>query len=639
MSLQLASPFQDHAVLQRDQNIPVWGWSAPSTRIRVTLAGNEAHTLSNAQGDWLVRLPALPAGGPHTLTVEAAGETRTISDLLIGEVWLASGQSNMNWTLDQSRPLTDETIATADFPQIRFFNVVRRTHLGAHRTVEGAWQIATPVSAPQFSAVAFSFARRLHRELGVPVGVLSASWGGTIIQAWTSRSTLAHNPDIATWFAGYEALAFTADRWKNAAKLGPDGRLFNPHLPADPGVTQPWHTTSLDDSAWSLINLPATWQSTGEKYSGVFWFRRTVELPAEWVGHDLELHLGAADKQDITYVNGTEIARTGRDREDRYWNVPRTYTVPASLVTGRTLTIAVRVYSFLYDGGLIGPAADMRIFRSARHGQTDSAIPLAGAWRFRCEHNFGVVVLPPAVMGHGEPNSPHMLFDNMIAPLVPYALRGTIWYQGESNETAPHLYARLLHDMVGDWRHQWGLPKLAFHAVQLTSFRTPQAHQADSSWAPIREAQTSLLSIPGTGIAVTIDLGEAGDVHPKNKVPVGERLAQSALARTYDRALVPNGPIASKFVFDQGSARIDFSDTDGSLSTIDGAAPRTFFLAGENRVFHAAVARIEKNSVVVTSPDVPAPVAVRYAWADNPEGCNLAGASALPASPFRSDNW
>lgn len=361
-----------------------------------------------------------------------------------------------------------------------------------------------------------------------------------------------------------------------------------------------------------------------------------MEIPADWIGRDLELHLGAADKQDIAFVNGVEVGRTGRGFEDRHWNAPRSYRVPAAFVTGRRLVLAVRVYSFLYDGGLIGPASAMRVHPA---GNPDAALPLVGAWRHRCEHDLGLVVVPPPVPGHGEPNTPHMLFDNMIAPLAPYALRGAIWYQGESNESAPHLYARLLRDLVADWRRAWGRPALSFHAVQLTAFRVAQAHQPDSSWARIREAQTALLATPGTGIAVTIDLGDAGDIHPKNKIPVGERLAQSALARDYHRALVPNGPIASGFSFEGGSARVAFAHADGGLATTDGAAPRTFFLAGTDHVFHPATARIEGTSVVVTSPAVPAPVAVRYAWADNPEGCNLAGGTGLPASPFRSDRW
>jgi sialate O-acetylesterase len=636
MSLQLASPFQDHAVLQRDQTLPVWGWASPQARIRVTLAGHEAHCLSNDQGDWLVRFPALPAGGPHILSVENAftGEQLFVEDLLVGEVWLASGQSNMNWKLDQSVPFTNEVIATADFPQIRFFEVERRTHLGSHRTVDGQWKIATPANAPQFSAVAFVFARRLHRELGVPVGILSASWGGTIIQAWTSRSTLAHNPEIATWFAGYEAQAWTAKRWQDVGAFGSDGKTINPHLPVDPGITRPWHGADLDDSAWSRITLPATWQTAGHKHSGVFWFRRTIDIPASWAGRNLELHLGAIDKTDITYANGVEIGRTGKDREERFWNVPRTYTIPATLVTGQKLSIAVRAYSFIYDGGLIGPADDMRLACGS-----DSSIPLAGPWRYRCEHDFGLIVPPPVVMGHGEPNSPHMLFDNMIQPLVPYALRGAIWYQGESNESAASRYPRLLRDLIEDWRRQWGRPSLAFHLVQLPGFRVPQAHQPDSTWAVLREAQTSVLSLPHTGMAIAIDLGEAGDIHPKNKVPVAERLAQNALAITYGLPLTPCGPVTDTFTVNGGSIRCDFRHAEKGLVTTDGAAPSHFFLAGDDRVFHRATARIEKNSVLVSSPAVPKPVAVRYAWADNPEGCNLANSEKLPASPFRSDRW
>jgi sialate O-acetylesterase len=641
MSLRLASPFLDHAVLQRGQPLPVWGWAAPMTRVRVTLAGHEAHTLSSDHGDWSVRLPALPAGGPHTLVVTAAdGETLTISDLLVGEVWIASGQSNMEWPLDQSRPFADDAIATADFPGIRFFTSSRRTHLGAQRTVDGAsWQRVSPAAAPRFSAVAFAFARRLHRELGVPVGILSVSWGGTFIETWTSRSTLALNPDIAPWLAAYEANTWTAARWKDVGPMGSDGRAANSmgeSRPADPGITQPWGDAALDDSDWDEIKLPSTWQRADHRYSGVFWFRRVIELPADWVGKDLVLNLGAADKQDITYVNGVEVGRSGTGFEDCFWNVARTYAIPAVLVSGRRLVVACRVYSFIYDGGLIGPAAAMNVHPA---GDAASALPLAGDWRFRNEHNFGLVVRPPGIMGHGEENTPHMLFDNLVAPLVPYALRGAIWYQGESNESAPHLYARLLRDLVDDWRRQWGQPSLAFHIVQLTAFRSPQAHQPESNWARIREAQTSLLATPGTGLAVITDLGDAADIHPRNKIPVGERLAQSALARDYARPLVANGPVAASFAFNGPAVRVSFDYADGVLSTTDGAAPATVFLAGADRVFYPATALIEGTSVIVTSPAVSMPVAVRYAWADNPEGANLAGGSGLPASPFRSDHW
>ncbi len=636
MSLQLASPFQDHAVLQRDQPIPVWGWTTPRTRVCVTLAGNQAICFSNPRGDFSVRLPALPAGGPHSLKVEltATGESLVINDLLVGEVWLASGQSNMNWTLEKSLPLSTEAIDTADFPAIRFFETARTTNLGSQDTTEGRWVAATPESAPQFSAVAFIFARRLHRELGVPVGVLSSSWGGTFVQTWTSRSTLAHNPDLTKWLADYEAQTWTVERWKHADDAGPDGVI--PVGPKDPGITQAWHTADLDDSQWSAMTLPANWQSAGHKHSGVFWFRRAIKIPADWIGRDLQLNLGRADKQDITYVNGAEVGRTGKDREEQYWSVPREYTIPAAVVTGDTLIIASRVYSFIYDGGLIGPAGIMSVHPS---GNADAALPLAGDWRYRCEHDLGLVVQPTPIMGQGVSNSPHMLFDNMIQPLIPYALRGAIWYQGESNADGHALYARLMCDLIEDWRRQWGQPNLAFHQVQLPGFKPAQAYQPDNTWAYLREAQSAALALPNSGMAVIIDLGEAGDIHPINKVPVGERLAQSALARTYGRPVVPNGPLAATFTAQDGSLRITFNDTDGKLTTTDGAAPSHFYVAGEDRAFHPAVAHLDGTDVIVSCPAVPAPVAVRYAWADNPEGCNLAGASGLPASPFRSDRW
>ena len=636
MSLRLASPFQDHAVLQRDQMLPVWGWAPPGTRVRVTLAGRTAVCPSTETGEFSLRLPALPAGGPHTLAVEIveSGERIEIRDLLIGEVWLASGQSNMNWTLEQCRPLADADIATADFPAIRFFNVARRAHLGPHREVDGRWQVATPVAAPNFSAVAFSFARRLHRELGVPVGVLSASWGGTIIESWMSRSALALSPVAAGWLARFEAEAWAPAKWETLPELGADGRVNN--YPKDPGLTRDWQRADLDDSAWPTLAVPATWQSAGHHHSGVFWFRRTLEIPADWVGRELVLQLGAADKQDITFVNGAEIGRTGREREEQHWNKPRTYAVPAALVKDRRLVVASRVYSFVYDGGLIGPAAAMKLHPV---GRPEAALPLAGEWKLRCEHDLGTVeIVRP--MGHGEPNTPHMLFDNLLAPLVPYALRGAIWYQGESNETAAEHYARLLRDLVGDWRRQWGRGDLAFHLVQLPAFRSPQAHEPASRWARLREAQASILELPHTGVAIALERGQADDIHPIDKAPVGERLAQSALARTYGRELVPNGPRAVRFTVDGGSMRVGFEDTGAGLCTLDGAAPRLFLVAGEDGVFHPAEARIEgASSLVVTSPAVPRPVAVRYAWADNPEGANLANREALPASPFRSDAW
>jgi len=639
MSLLLASLFQDHAVLQRDRPLPVWGWAAPQVKIRIEIAGNVAYALSTTDGDFLLHLPALPAGGPHTLTatVVATGERVEIRDLLIGEVWLASGQSNMEWTLAKSLPLTAQVIRTADFPQIRFFTVPTRAHLGSHRTVGGQWLASAPETAADFSAVAYVFARQLHLELGVPVGVISSSWGGSIIQSWLSRSALALNPETSDWLASYERVAWSTERWAKMESPGPDGRVNG--TPADPGntgVSFGWHQPDFDASPWPLLRLPGTWQSQGHRHSGVYWFRRTIEIPQTWIGRELTLHFGGIDKQDISYVNGVEVGRTGKDREDQYWNIARSYSVAASLVTSVRLTIAVRVYSFVYDGGFHGKDSDISI------GPADASEPVVGLdgdWSYQCEHNLGVVT-EIHLMGHGERNTPHILFDNMVKPLSPYALRGVIWYQGEGNASQASLYPRLMRDLVLDWRHEWGQPDLAFHLVQLPNFQAPKEFQPESTWALLREAQAATLDLPGVGMAVTIDVGDPGDIHPKNKAPVGERLARSALGRTYGRDVLPNGPLFdTSIVEDGGTVRCRFHQSGGGLTTTDGQPPRLFFIAGEDRVFHKAHARIEGACVVVNHPAISQPKSVRYAWADNPEGCNLAGPDGLPASPFRSDRW
>ncbi|HSI87224.1 MAG: sialate O-acetylesterase [Candidatus Methylacidiphilales bacterium] len=639
MSLTLASPFQDNAVLQRDQMLPVWGWTSPVTIVRATLAGNVACAVSNAIGEFILRLPALPAGGPHTLsvTVPETGEEVEAGNILIGEVWLASGQSNMGMTMQSCAPLTDDDIASANFPNIRFFNVPRRADLGPHSTVDAIWEAATPKSTPVFSAVAFAFARHLHRKLGVAIGVLSSSWGGTFIQAWLSRSALALHPPMQKWLSIYEGATWGEARWAEMRRIGQEGRVSNlPQDPGNTGVEKGYALPLFDDSTWSSMPLPGTWQYNGHQYSGAFWFRRVVEIPESWIGRELELQIGMVDKHDVTYVNGVEVGRMGKDREDQYWNIQRVYKVPASLVTGKTLQLAVRAFSFVFDGGLRGPAANMKL-----HPVDDAtqSVSLAGDWKYICEHNLGPV-RETHIMGHGVPNTPHILFDNMIRPLVPYALKGAIWYQGESNSADHELYAGLLRELILDWRRQWGLPDMGFYTVQLPGYMDPHEHQWDSRWARLREAQLASLSLPNTGIAVTTDVGDKADIHPKDKMPIGARLAESALLTTYGDAVAGQcPPVAESFTVEGGAIRCRFTHASGGMGTSDGQPPLRFFVAGEDRIFHPAIALIEQDTVLAHSTEVPNPVAVRYAWADNPEGCNLSNRAGLPASPFRSDNW
>lgn len=627
--------FQDHAVLQRDKPIPVWGVAAAGEGVTVVFAGQTKSTTAAADGRWSVTLDPLPASAePATLTI--VGEnTVTLSDILVGEVWLASGQSNMAFTLAECGELETTTLPAANDPDLRFFTVARQAHLGPQDDTTGTWLATTPATAPGFSAVAYHHAARLRRELGVPVGVIVSSWGGTPIEAWMSPQAHARSPHLAVTTAAYARYAHSEARWAHLA-ANPDGSLTATR-PADPGLTPDasgWAAPAFDDSAWPVMRLPSTWQRHGHTFSGVFWFRRTVSLPAVWRGSDLVVELGAADKQDIAFVNGTEIGRTGTGLEDQHWNRVRRYTIPAALATSSDrLVLAVRVYSFIYDGGLIGPASSMRLLCPDRRG--DASLPLDGDWCYAIEHDFGPVI-GDHDPGHLTPQSPHILFDNLIAPLAPYALRGALWYQGERNVAHADLYADLLRDLIDDWRRLWCQGDFPFLVVQLPAHHAPCAHDPASTWARLREAQLHVAqTVTAAHLAITLDVGEAYDIHPKNKAPAGHRLAQLALAAVHARDLVPGGPLPLSATRHADGVRVSFNRAGSGLATSDGQAPRPIFLGDAHGAWHEAAATLHADHLHASASTCPAPVAIAYAWADNPAGANLANRDGFPASPFR----
>ena len=629
MKLKLPALFSDHAVLQRGIPTPVWGWAPPRMLILVSLGGYSAMTKSGQDGRFRVELQPMPAGGPYELKVTCQEHSVVVNDVHVGEVWLASGQSNMEWTMDAYH-LNREADAW-ELPKVRMITVDRTAKVGLRTDFEGSWQPATSNNARAFSAVGYFFARRLVQELGVTVGIINSSWGATVAEAWTSRESLACNPDYAAWMRRYHAKIHSREYWEKNA-------LPENSYPVDTGnqgAAKGWADSEYDDREWPEMILPTTWQCAGHDFSGVFWFRKTVDIPDENAGQDLILGIGAVDKQDITYFNGQQVGATGSEFAQEFWNVTRAYRVPGHLVRPGRNVIAVRAYSFVFEGGLIGPAVEMALARVDKSGPS---IPLSGAWRFQVEANFGAIFPSAAALGEGCPNSPHMLFDNMIAPLLPYGIRGAIWYQGESNTDAPDKYCHLIIDMIRCWRQVWGQGDFPFIQVQLANYRAPAAFQPHSDWAMLREAQFQAMREPGVGMAVAVDIGEANDIHPKNKRDVGHRLAQWALSQTYGRSIVPSGPIYSQMMIEGNRIRIQFDHANSGLVAKNGAL-KTFVIAGEDRRFFEAKAVIEENSVVVSSEKVPEPVAVRYAWAENPDGCNLYNAEDLPASPFRTDTW
>ena len=629
--LALPALFGDHMVLQQGCRVPVWGTAEPGAAVSVSLDGRTRCTVAAPDGRWRVRLAPLVAGGPHVLRV-CGPETLTFHDVMIGEVWLASGQSNMEMPVDGWGKVLDAEaeVAAADLPDIRLFQVERRVAYRPQHDVPGTgWQRCSPRTVPTFSAAAYFFGRALHRELGVPIGLIVASWGGTEIEAWTRTGALSRVPGLQ------EPLRHVAARAARAASTDVRGEYqrataaWFASIPArDLGsvAVPPWSAPVIDEREWKSMALPCGWENAGfPNLDGVVWFRRHVDVPATWSGRELALHLGRIDDADTTYFDGIAVGT------DSVYDHPREYTVPARLATPGRHVIAVRVFDWGGGGGLWGDPAMMKLAA----GPGDS-IALGGEWSYRIA--LDLADLPPRPRDPDDPGQPGVLANGMIAPLVPYALRGAIWYQGEANVSRAEQYRTLFPGMIDDWRRWWGQGAFSFLFVQLAAFMDPPGEPGESDWAELREAQAMALARPRTGMAVAIDIGDAHDIHPRNKQEVGRRLALAAMDVAYQRDTVASSPRYHSMRIEGRAVRLRFDHTAGGLRGRAGGAPRGFAIAGRERVFLWAEARIEGDAVVVSCAAVERPVAVRYAWAANPS-CDLVGGTGLPAAPFRTDRW
>ncbi|GAB4239926.1 MAG: sialate O-acetylesterase [Acidobacteriota bacterium] len=648
-AVRLPALFSDHAVLQRDIPIPVWGWADPGEQVRVEFRQQVKTATAGEDGRWSIILDPEPPGGPDTLVVQGANRL-AVQDVLVGEVWICSGQSNMEWKVHSVRNAEKE-IANADFPAIRMFTVAKKVAEQPQEDCAGDWQVTSPETVGGFSAVGYFFGRELFRNLGIPVGLIHTSWGGTPAESWTRWETLESDRDLQPILERYRrALAEYPEAKKRYDELvkklqEEQGRLPLYHEdPGNQGLEQGWARPEFDDSAWKEMTLPRYWElEEGMNIDGAVWFRRSVEIPAPWAGRELELQLGPIDDFDITYFNGVEVGRTGEETPN-YWSHPRRYRVPGELVKPGRAVIAVRAFDHFGNGGFAGAPAEMRLFPAGENPA--GAVKLAGPWRYRVEVALdpnavtgpGGQGLPPEPMGPGHPYSPSGLYNAMIYPLAPYGIRGAVWYQGESNTGRAHQYYKLLTALISDWRELWGLGDFPFGIVQLANYLQIAEEPQESAWAELRESQALVAkTLPNVGLAVTIDIGEADDIHPRNKQDVGLRLALWALHDVYGRAIPFSGPVYRKAEVQGNEVRISFDHADGGL-VARGGPLQGFAVAGADRVFHWGEARIEGDTVIVHSPAVPHPVAVRYAWADNPV-CNLYNGAGLPAVPFRTDFW
>jgi len=637
--LRLPSIIGDNMVLQQGMRAPVWGWDAPGQRVAVTIAGQKATAKAGADGRWKVRLRPMKAGGPHEMTV-AGSSTRTLRNILVGEVWVCSGQSNMQVSVRDMANGPAE-IQAASFPNIRLFTVACMTAPTRQDDLvtPATWQECSPQSVEAFSAVAYFFGRDLRKAIKVPVGLINTSWGGTVCETWMSREAIEADAEFRHLLDPVlppEEFAKAKPAFDEALRKWEAIAYFKD--PGNKGFGMGWAASDCPMSHWTDIGAPGLWRSmSDEKCEGAVWYRRDIEVPKAWEGKDLLLALGAIDDFDTTYFNGVQVGAIGMETPN-WWMTLRRYTVPGALVKAGRATIAVRVFDRFMGGGLMGPAAEMRV---APVGRPESgAIRLNGQWKFKVEYPIDPAMRPPRPvepLGPDNANCPGALYNSMIHPLIPFGIRGALWYQGESNAARAYQYRRLFPAMIRDWRRRWRQGPLSFLFVQLANWQPRKDKPAESEWAELREAQTMALRLPNTGIALAIDIGDVEDIHPKNKQDVGRRLALAAQALVYRRKLVYSGPMYAGMTVKGSQVRLRFKHVGGGLAARGGKL-RGFAIAGKDRRFVWAETRIEKGAVVVWSDEVPKPVAVRYAWADNPDA-NLYNKEGLPASPFRTDKW
>lgn len=624
-NLRTARIFSDGMVLQRERPIAIWGWAAPRADISGRLEREVRRTRADASGAWRLTFAPRHAGGPYRVKfaakLAAATDSIVLSNVLIGDVWVASGQSNMEFPVANAANAR-AAIAAANDSTIREFKVPTSwANAPEPELAGGSWSPADPEHVGRMSAVAYFYARHLRPSVSVPIGIINTTWGGSNIETWLSRGA-QHLTDSA-WAAIRERES-ASDRAVRDSLRGRLGTLPEVDSGLVAGVAR-WADPALDDRAWSDIRVPAYWEPQGyPAMDGVAWYRTTVMLDSSDISKGVTLSVAAIDDDDITWMNGIEIGRTNG------YNVPRSYRIPPNALHAGANVLTVRVFDSGGGGGINGTTS-LTFGDGTRRS-------LAGVWKFRV----GRVTL--GTDGQRINKIPTVLYNKMVYPLLPLAIKGVLWYQGESNANnaaQAAAYREQFASLVTSWRREWtgGGGKFPFLWVQLPGFGRPDSVPPLSpAWAIQRESMDAALRFPKTGRAIAIDLGEADDIHPKNKEDVGARLALVGRFVAYDESVDASGPVYRAFTMRGDTAVISFTHAGGGLSA-RGTELGGFALAGNDRHFVWASAKIVGNRVFVWSDRVRAPVAVRYAWANNPDRANLYGKNGLPAAPFRSDRW
>jgi sialate O-acetylesterase len=624
--VRLPRIFSSHMVFQRNKPIMLWGWAKPGENIGATIgevSSARVYAKADKKGNWTIQLPAMPAGGPHKLYVTGKDGTIVLEDVLIGEVWVCSGQSNMEWVVSNVKN-ADKEIAATNNPMIRHFKVPLRTALEPKTDIDGGeWQVASPSTVGDFTAVGYFYARELYANLKVPIGLINTSWGGTMVETWISGPTFFGDPLFADQKSKLPA---NFDGVVKAQKDKQDAILKSVQgtLPTAAEVAA-FKGASVNDQGWKTMNLPGLWEGQGmADVDGVVWFRKDFQLPADLNLANARLLLGAIDDADSTWINGVFVGTVNS------YNQLRNYPIPPNVLRPGPNTIAVKVTDTGGGGGLYGDNGGLKLTIGT------FTTSLAGPWKFRIER----LMSPAESVG---PNSyPTLLYNAMINPIINYRVAGAIWYQGESNAGRAAEYAQSFPLMINDWRKAWK-DELPFYFVQLANWEASGGtnQNGGSDWAELRESQTKTLALPNTGMAVTVDIGESKDIHPRNKQDVGKRLAAQALDKQFHLPGVSGGP-----VFDHSEARgkqvvLYFKQAGSGLMTKNRYGYiNAFEVAGADQKFSFARAWIEGSYKIVVECDAVTDIkSVRYAWADDPNDVNLYNKEGFPAQPFRMDDW
>ncbi len=618
--IKLPRLVRDRMILQRDAKINIWGWASPHEKINIKFNNRNHKATTGTDGKWLVQLPPMRAGGPYT--IEIAGKNKiTLRDVLIGDVWFCSGQSNMVHQLNIHDVTYAKDIAEANNSQIRHFWIPTVTNLSAPKDdlPTGFWKSAVGEDVRPFSAVAYFFAKKLYEKYHVPIGLINASVGGTPIEAWTSEEGLK---DFSSTMA-------TIQKNKDTAYVNNTNRIAaaanKPQPPNDLGLMneKKWFDISYVTRGWRNINIPGYWEDQGLKdLNGVVWYRKEIYIPSSMVGKSARVFLGRIVDADELYINGKRVGIT------TYQYPQRRYAVPPNILVAGKNSFVIRVTNTAGKGGFV-PDKPYCIFSG-----TDT-VDLKGTWQYKVGEVYSS--RPPGPLAINAQNQPTALYNAMVAPVINYTIKGFLWYQGEANTGRAEEYAKLQPAQIIDWRNKWNQGELPFLYVQLPGFMDYNYLPSESNWAMLRESQMKSLSVPNTAMAVAIDLGEWNDIHPDNKKDVGERLALAARKIAYGDSIVHSGPLFESAIINGNLITVYFSNTGSGLTTNDGEVPREFAIAGEDKKFVWANTVLKRNYIEVWSDKVPNPKYVRYAWADNPVNPNLYNKEGLPASPFRTD--